>query len=70
MHQISPRAILWLHGDTDERVSMEESQSMYAKAGEPKKIVILPGLGHSDVISGPGLDQGLPHIKEWFKTYL
>ena len=34
---IAPRAILWLHGDADERVSMEESQSMYAKAGEPKK---------------------------------
>ncbi len=70
VHQISPRAILWLHGDADERVSMEESQSMYAKAGEPKKIVILPGLGHSDVISGPGLDQSLPHIKEWFETHL
>lgn len=70
VHQISPRAILWLHGDADERVSMEESQSMYAKAGEPKKTVILPGLGHSDVISGPGLDQSLPHIKEWFETYL
>ncbi len=70
VHQISPRAILWLHGDADERVSVEESQSMYEKAGEPKKIVILPGLGHSDIISGPGLDQSLPLITEWFETHL
>lgn len=68
--QIAPRAILWLHGDADERVSMEESMSMYKKAGDPKKLVILPGLGHSDIISGPGLEQSLPHIKEWFATYL
>ena len=67
---IAPRAILWLHGDADERVSMEESQSMYAKAGEPKKIVILPGLGHSDILTGPGLDQSLPHIKAWYAQHL
>ena len=68
--RISPRAILWLHGDADERVSMEESQSMYAKAAEPKKIVILPGLGHSDILTGPGLEQSLPHIKAWYEQYL
>ena len=67
---ISPRAVLWLHGDADERVSMEESQSMYAKASEPKKIVILPGLGHSDILAGAGLEQSLPHIKAWYEQYL
>ena len=43
---------------------------MYKKAGEPKQLVILPGLGHSDIITGPGLEQSLPHIKEWFATHL
>jgi len=59
----------WLHGDADERVSMEESMSMYKKAGDPKKLVILPGLGHSDIISGPGLEQSLPHIQEWLRRF-
>src|SRR5215510_9751744 len=67
---IAPRAIMWLHGDADERVSMEESISMYKKAREPKKLVILPGLGHSDIIAGPGLEQSMPHIREWFASYL
>ena len=70
VEKISPRAIMWLHGDADERVSMEESASMFNKAGEPKKLVILPGLGHSDIVSGPGLDQSMPYIKEWFATHL
>src|SRR5215470_198519 len=70
VQHIAPRAILWLHGDADERVSMEESVSMYQKAGEPKKLVILPGLGHSDIIAGPGLEQSLPHIRDWFATHL
>jgi fermentation-respiration switch protein FrsA (DUF1100 family) len=61
---------MWLHGDADERVSMEESQSMYQKAGEPKKLMILPGLGHSDLIAGPGLEQSFPHIKAWFAEHL
>ncbi len=70
VHQIFPRAILWLHGDADERVSMEESISMYNKAGEPKKLVILPGLGHSDIIAGPGLERSMEHIQEWFAKHL
>jgi len=70
VEKISPRAIMWLHGDADERVSMEESVAMFKSAHEPKKLVILSGLGHSDIISGPGLDQSLPHIKEWFAKYL
>ncbi|MBI3796947.1 MAG: alpha/beta hydrolase [Deltaproteobacteria bacterium] len=70
VQHISPRAIMWLHGDADERVSMEESLSMYKKAGEPKKLVVLPGLGHSDIIAGPGLEQSMPYITEWFATYL
>ena len=67
---IAPRAIMWLHGDADDRVSMEESQSMYQKAGEPKKLAILPGRGHSDIITGPGLEESLPHIRAWFAEHL
>jgi fermentation-respiration switch protein FrsA (DUF1100 family) len=70
VQQVAPRAILWLHGDADERVSVEESVAMYNKAKEPKKLVILPGLGHSDIITGPGLEQSMRHIAEWFGTYL
>ncbi|HXG21272.1 MAG TPA: alpha/beta hydrolase [Methylomirabilota bacterium] len=70
VHQIAPRAIMWLHGDADERVSMEESIAMYQKACEPKKLVILSGLGHSDIIAGPGLAQSFPHIKAWFAEHL
>lgn len=70
VQQIAPRAILWLHGDADERVSVEESVAMYNKAKEPKKLVILPGLGHGDIITGPGLEQSMRHIAEWFGTYL
>ena len=70
VRSISPRAIMWLHGDADERVSMEESASMYEKAGEPKKLLILPGLGHSDIISGPGLEQSFPSVQVWFAEHL
>lgn len=41
--------ILFLHGDADNTVSLQQSQDMYAKlidAGVPAELVILPGVGH------------------------
>jgi fermentation-respiration switch protein FrsA (DUF1100 family) len=44
--QISPRPLLLVHGDKDETVSVDDAQRLYAKAGEPKKLVIVEGAGH------------------------
>jgi 3'-phosphoadenosine 5'-phosphosulfate sulfotransferase (PAPS reductase)/FAD synthetase len=52
--QISPRAIMWLRAADDTVVPIAESDAMYAAAGEPKKLVTLPGLEHEDLY----FDQG------------
>jgi uncharacterized protein len=49
VHRISPRPILFIHSERDGLVPADESRSMYAKAGAPKKLVILPGADHYDV---------------------
>lgn len=49
VHLISPRAILFIHTERDTMVPVEEAQFMYAKAGEPKKIFIIPNLDHKEV---------------------
>lgn len=46
IQKISPRPLLLLHGDEDERVPVEHARQLYEKAGEPKKMVIIPGAGH------------------------
>ncbi len=44
--QIAPRGILFIHGDLDLLVSPDESRQAAARAGEPKRLVVLPNMGH------------------------
>jgi fermentation-respiration switch protein FrsA (DUF1100 family) len=40
------RPILFITTDDDRLVPPQESEAMYARAGEPKKLVVLKGFGH------------------------
>jgi fermentation-respiration switch protein FrsA (DUF1100 family) len=44
--RISPRPLLLVHGSQDETVSVSDARRLYARAGEPKKLVIIEGAGH------------------------
>ncbi len=48
VHRIAPRAVMFIHMEKDVTVPPEESVAMYEKAGEPKRLVILPGRSHYD----------------------
>ena len=48
----------------------EEYESMFARAGEPKKLVVLPGLRHYDVYAGPGLEKTAALALDWFRQHL
>lgn len=68
--RISPRAILWIHTDKDELVPLFEAQSMYAKARQPKKLVVLENMVHDDVYRGEGFEQTVHHTNAWFQEHL
>jgi dipeptidyl aminopeptidase/acylaminoacyl peptidase len=44
--KISPRPVLLIHGDKDDLVPVEQARELFAKAGEPKELIIIPGAGH------------------------
>ncbi len=44
--RISRRPLLIVHGDADETVPPEHARRLFAAAGKPKTINLLPGLGH------------------------
>lgn len=44
--QISPRPLLLVHGSKDETVEVSHARRLYARAGEPKQLVIVEGAGH------------------------
>lgn len=47
--RIAPRPLLLIHGEKDTMVRLEEAESLFAKAGEPKELHIVPGINHAEV---------------------
>ncbi|MBI2912332.1 MAG: alpha/beta hydrolase [Chloroflexi bacterium] len=70
VHRISPRALLLIAVEHDLPCPKEEYESMYARAGEPKKLVVLPGLRHYDVYAGEGAATTARLALDWFREHL
>jgi hypothetical protein len=41
--------VLFIHGTADRVVPAEMSEALYAAAPEPKKLLVLPDIGHNDI---------------------
>ncbi|MCA1553628.1 MAG: alpha/beta hydrolase, partial [Chloroflexi bacterium] len=46
VHRLSPRALLVMHGEADEVLPAACGRSIYARAREPKKLILYPNCGH------------------------
>jgi dipeptidyl aminopeptidase/acylaminoacyl peptidase len=68
--RIAPRPVLFITTDDDRLVPPDESESLYAKAGEPKKLVVLKGWGHYEVYTGEAFRQVIEATLAWYRTYL
>ena len=68
--RISPRPILFITSSDDRLVPPEESEQLYAHAGEPKKLVTLKGVGHYEVYAEPAFSEVMKHTLEWYREYL
>jgi dipeptidyl aminopeptidase/acylaminoacyl peptidase len=68
--RIAPRPVLFITSDDDRLVPPDESESLYAKAGEPKKLVMLKGWGHYEVYTGEAFRQVIEPTLAWYRQYL
>ena len=48
--EISPRPLLIFHGSSDVTSDYEQAKKLYANAGKPKKLCVIPGAGHNQVL--------------------
>lgn len=70
-HRVAPRPALWIHVEGDCLVPMEQSIRMYERAGEPKKLVLLPGgLRHHDVYQGAGFAEAGRLALGWLEQHV
>ena len=70
VNKISPRPLLLIAGGDDRLVPPEDCQSLYEKAGQPKKMVTLPGVGHYEVYVPPAFDGVMCETVPWFEEHL
>ena len=60
--ELAPKPLLLIHGDADTILSHESSQALYERAGEPKTLKILPGVGHR---LSEAADQVFDLVRDW-----
>jgi uncharacterized protein len=68
--KIAPRPVLFITSDDDRLVPPAESEAMFAKAGEPKKLVVLKGWGHYEVYAGEAFRQVITPTLAWYQHHL
>jgi fermentation-respiration switch protein FrsA (DUF1100 family) len=68
--KIAPRPVLFITTSDDRLVPPEESEALYARAGEPKKLVVLSGYGHYEVYSGEPFRRVMDATVAWYRQHL
>ena len=68
--RISPRAAMWICAEDDTLVPIEEAQSLYEKAGEPKKLLVVKGAVHHALYQSLHFDLVMTGATAWFDQHL
>jgi uncharacterized protein len=68
--RIAPRPVLFVTTDDDRLVPPAESIQLHARAGEPKKLVILKGYGHYEVYAEPAFSEVMAATLEWYREHV
>jgi uncharacterized protein len=68
--RIAPRPILFITTDNDRLVPPQESEAMYARARDPKRLVVLKSFGHYEVYGGHAFRQVMEETLAWYGTHL
>jgi dipeptidyl aminopeptidase/acylaminoacyl peptidase len=68
--RIAPRPVLFITAGDDRLVPPQESEAMHARAGEPKKLVVLKGVGHYEVYGGEPFRRVMDETLAWYRAHL
>jgi pimeloyl-ACP methyl ester carboxylesterase len=64
--RLAPIPLLVVHGDADPLFPVEHAEALYAAAGEPRQLWIVPGLGHAP---DGATDELLDRIAGWLGAH-
>jgi uncharacterized protein len=67
---LAPRPILFIHGERDNVIPIEDVEEAYQLAQDVKQLIVIKDADHIDLDNGSGLERQIGYALEWFKTYL
>jgi dipeptidyl aminopeptidase/acylaminoacyl peptidase len=70
VEHISPRAVLFIACEDDKVAPVGESRTMFDCAGEPKKLVVIPGRGHYDAYFDDTFERVIAEATDWYAKHL
>jgi pimeloyl-ACP methyl ester carboxylesterase len=62
--------LLLVHGEDDDVAPVETVEPLYANAPGVKRLIVMPGMGHNDLDSDPGLTAAIDLAAGWFIEHL
>ena len=71
--RISPRPVLQIHGSDDTMVRYIEAEELHTRAGDPKKLVPIPGINHAEVYEARNpavFRQVMSELVDWYGRWL
>jgi pimeloyl-ACP methyl ester carboxylesterase len=70
VHRIAPRPILFMVAERDVLVPNDVTREVFDRAGEPKRWIVLPGIGHYDAYAPPAAERVLAEAAAFFTEHL
>lgn len=68
-HRLAPRGLLVIVAEDDRVTPVAPVLEAFARAGEPKRLVRVPG-DHFEVYEGPGFDQAMDAAIGWYREQM
>jgi fermentation-respiration switch protein FrsA (DUF1100 family) len=69
IHMLAPTALLAIAAEHDSLVPLDAVRSAAARAGEPKRLVVLP-IRHFDIYEDPWRARAVEEAVGWFRSHL
>ncbi len=64
------KPVMFIHAEGDTMIPVAESERMWRLSTEPKRLVVVPGIGHHEVHHGEGFRQVISQVCQWLEDHL
>ena len=65
-----PKPAMFIHAGDDTMIPVEESELMWRRSAEPRRLVVIAGVGHHEVHHGEGFRRVIEQVRNWLGQHL